>query len=129
MKKILSINILNYNNYINLRNTLESLISIKYFKIEILIFDDNSKDKSLKIAKEFKKIDCRIKIYKVKKNVGVGNLRNLALKLCKGHYLMFVDSGDEIYSKNIDSSIEILNQTNQIMVVLNLKEKLSKKKI
>ena len=79
MKTILSINILNYNNYINLKKTLKSLASLRHLEIELLIFDDNSKDKSIQIAKEFKKKDSRIKIYKVKKNLGVGNLRNLAL--------------------------------------------------
>ena len=121
MKTILSINILNYNNYINLKKTLKSLASLRHLEIELLIFDDNSKDKSIQIAKEFKKKDSRIKIYKVKKNLGVGNLRNLALTECKGQYLMFVDSGDQVYSKNIDATITLLKKKKFELLVGNFR--------
>lgn len=64
-----------------------------YSNIEILIIDDESKDNSLQICREYEASDKRIKILH-QKNGGIGKARNTGLKNALGEYIMFVDSDD-----------------------------------
>ena len=40
---------------------------------------------------------------------------------CKGQYLMFVDSGDQVYSKNIDAIIDLLKKKKFELLVGNFR--------
>ena len=63
-KKYISILITNYNKESYIKNTIKSCLNQNFKKKEILVFDDNSSDKSLKILELFNK---KIKIIKNKK--------------------------------------------------------------
>jgi glycosyltransferase involved in cell wall biosynthesis len=65
-------------------------------EFEIILIDDKSTDKSLQIAKEFKKTTGRenIKILENKQNLGLGETRNKGIREAKGEYLYFLDSDD-----------------------------------
>ena len=54
-KSFISILISNYNKDKFLENCLKSIYKQKYNNFEIILFDDNSTDKSLKIIRKFKK--------------------------------------------------------------------------
>ena len=91
-----------YNSEKFLKKTLDSCIcKDKIFNYEIVCIDDSSKDKSLKIIKEFKRKYQNIKLIKNKKNIGVGSSRNLGIKKAKGKYLILLDSDDTIEKKNL----------------------------
>ena len=51
-----SILIANYNNAIFIKDCIQSLKKQTYKNLEIIFFDDNSKDNSLKEIKKFSKI-------------------------------------------------------------------------
>ena len=51
-----SIVIANFNNAKFIKECIESLNSQTYKDLEIIFFDDNSKDNSLEIIKEFKNV-------------------------------------------------------------------------
>lgn len=82
-----------YNVECYLSKCLKSIIEQSYSKLEIIIIDDGSSDKSSKICDEFAKKDKRILVLH-KKNEGVSVARNLGIQLATGEYLMFVDSDD-----------------------------------
>ena len=65
--------------------------------IEVIVVDDNSKDKSLYVINKYKDI-YNIRIYKNKDNIGVGLTRNRLLELSKGEYVFFLDSDDYLYT-------------------------------
>lgn len=82
---------------------IESLCEQKEKNIEIILIDDGSTDSSLKICKEYKERDDRIKvIYQV--NQGACVARNKGLVEAKGDWICFVD-GDDWVEKNICSDI------------------------
>lgn len=58
---------------------------------EIIVVDDKSKDKSLKIINEFEGL---IKIIKNRKNLGLPNSRNIGIKKSKGKYILLLDADD-----------------------------------
>ena len=55
-KKFISILITNFNKERFLKKSLNSCINQTYKSKEIIVFDDNSKDKSLEIIKKYKTV-------------------------------------------------------------------------
>lgn len=84
----------NYSKYLGrcIRSCLNQIFSEPY---EVILVDDNSKDDSLKVAKEFKNFN-NFKIIKNKKNVGVAASANFGFKKCKGKYIVRIDSDDYV---------------------------------
>jgi len=108
MQTLLTVNILCYNAEKNIISTIKSITKIKKKNIKIVIFDDYSQDKSVKAVEQLKKDDSRIFLIKNKKNIGVGNLRNLALKKTNSKYVMYVDAGDIVIYKSLKILIKRL---------------------
>lgn len=112
-----------YNSEKFLKKTLDSCIcKDKIFNYEIVCIDDSSKDKSLKIIKEFKRKYQNIKLIKNKKNIGVGSSRNLGIKKAKGKYLILLDSDDTIEKKNLALLIDLLKNKNKDLISANFKD-------
>lgn len=88
-----------YNAEYYLKDSLDSLINQKYKNLEIICVDDGSTDNSLRILKNYKENDDRIKILK-QKNQFAGVARNNGLNHANGKYIMFLDS-DDIFEKNM----------------------------
>ena len=84
----------------NVEKYLEQcLMSIKFqteHSFEVLCLDDCSSDNSYAIAEKFTKEDSRIRLFRHKKNRGIGVSRNTAIKLARGKYIICVDSDDWI---------------------------------
>src|SRR3972149_11646887 len=76
-----------------IENCLKSLLNQNYKLIEIILIDDGSSDKTLKIAKKYK-----IKTLK-QNHKGPGPARNLGASYAKGETLVFADS-DMTFEKN-----------------------------
>jgi len=56
-------------------------------EFEIIIVDDNSSDKTLKIAKDFKRKRNNVKVLHNEKNLGPGISRNKGLEIAQGDYI------------------------------------------
>lgn len=117
-----------YNAEKYIKRCLNSLINQTYENLEIIIIDDGSKDKSLKIVKEYSKKDKRIKIIE-KENTGVSDTRNIGINNATGEYIMFVDSDDwltkdscEKYSKFFEYNLDIII-SKSFIIYPNKKEK------
>lgn len=108
MQTLLTVNILCYNAEKNIISTIKSIAKIRNKNIKIVIFDDCSQDKSVKTVEQLKKNDSRIFLIKNKKNIGVGNLRNLALKKTNSKYVMYVDAGDIVIYQSLKILIKRL---------------------
>ena len=109
----LSIIIPVYNVEIFIEECLESILKQESkYRVEIIIVDDGSKDKTVDIIKS-KFNDSRIKLIH-QENMGQSVARNKAISLSQGKYIMFVDGDDilipyaienmmnEAYGKNAD---------------------------
>ncbi|RDU58688.1 hypothetical protein CQA42_01940 [Helicobacter sp. MIT 99-5507] len=105
----------NVEKYIS--RCLESCINQSFSDIEILLIDDCGNDNSISIAKSFAKKDCRIRIIKNEKNLGLFHTRIVGEKEAKGLYLLHLDSDDYIdyftckilYRKVLDKNVLIEN--------------------
>lgn len=104
-----------YNKEEILSLTVDSLITQTYENIEIILVDDCSTDKSLEIARQYKKKDSRIIVVEKKINEGGGIARYTGIKKASGEYIGFFDAGDFMYSdavetmlKNFEDDVEII---------------------
>ncbi len=82
----------NVEKYIS--QTLESVVNQTLKEIEIICFDNNSTDKTVKIIEEFKQKDDRIVLHKSQVNLKQGLARNHCILLAKGKYIFFIDGDD-----------------------------------
>ncbi len=85
--------VFNTENY--LKKCIDSILQQTYQDIELIIVDDGSTDNSFFICKEYERKDRRVKVIH-KENGGQGSARNVGLDVCKGEYVIFVDSDDYI---------------------------------
>lgn len=105
-KVIVSVVIPFYNveNYFD--KCLKSVISQTYNNIEIILVNNNSTDNSLLIAKKYKNLDNRIRIYNQKKQSIILS-RKFGINKCKGQYIISLDADDYLESNMIEKMLFI----------------------
>ncbi len=84
-----------YNTEKYLDRCIESILSSTYTDFELLLINDGSTDQSLDICRKYKEQDSRITLIS-QKNQGVCAARNLGLRVCRGDWIIFIDSDDYI---------------------------------
>lgn len=82
-----------YNAEKYLASAIDSVISQTLTDIELICIDDGSTDDSLKILKEYRERDERIRIV-TENNAGPGLARNNGIRRSRGEYIAFVDADD-----------------------------------
>lgn len=92
---LLSIIIPIYNVQEYLGTCIDSVLKQNYSKLEVLLIDDGSTDRSGQICDEYAKKDVRIRVFH-KENGGNADALNYGLKYCRGEYIAFVDGDDYI---------------------------------
>ena len=101
-----SIVIANYNNAQFIDDCISSLKSQTYKDIEIIFFDDNSKDSSIEVIEKFEDI----KIIKNKQQTNFGSLNQInafkkAIELSTGEIIFFLDSDDYFALNKVEKII------------------------
>jgi len=84
-----------YNNVRDIRYTLESVAQQTYPNIEYLVIDGNSNDGTLDVIQEYKD---HITVLVSEKDKGIYDAMNKGLRLATGDYVLFLNSGDELYA-------------------------------
>lgn len=97
----LSIIIPCFNSSKTIIRTLESILGLKKYEVEIIIVNDGSSDDTLnKVELFFNKNSFIHKIHN-QVNLGLSEARNNGLKIARGKYIWFVDSDDMIKCNEI----------------------------
>lgn len=111
-----------------MKRCLDSLIGQTYRNIEIILVDDGSPDDCGAICDEYAKRDARICVIH-KENGGQSSARNMALDICTGDYLLFVDSDDWIENDAIEKLYHYISIYDCDCIVFNHYAVYEKKKI
>ena len=93
MEELISVIVNVYNGEKFIGKCLDCIINQTYRNIEVLIINDGSTDKTIKICENYK--DDRIKIINVEK-MGLSRARNIGIENAKGDYLYFMDVDDVV---------------------------------
>ena len=126
----------NYNSFLFIKKTINSVINQSYKNWKLIIVDDCSNEKTKSVLKKFSH-HKKIKIFWLKKNKGAGFCRNYAIKKSKASYIAFIDSDDiwkkekletQVY-KTEKSNIEKITQTIGYHLVKSVYQKLERKLI
>lgn len=101
MNELISIIIPVYKVEKYLNKCIDSIISQTYKNLEIILVDDGSPDNCPQICDDYAVKDERITVIH-KANGGLSDARNAGIDICKGQFLMFIDSDDFIASDMIE---------------------------
>lgn len=97
----LSIITINYNNKQGLFKTLESVCQQKFDDFEHIIIDGASTDGSVEVMLEYKRRSTRKVVSISEPDRGIYNAMNKGIGLATGEWLLFLNSGDELYDNSI----------------------------
>lgn len=101
-RSLISIIVPVYNQENNIDRCLKSISNQKYRNLEIILVDDGSTDSSPMICDKYAKLDSRVNVLHIP-NGGVANARNIALDVCQGEYVTFIDSDDFVSEKYVET--------------------------
>jgi len=93
-----------YNNECTIGTAIESILNQKYSVDELIIIDDGSTDKSLKIIKRYE-----VKHISLNKNNGRGFVRNLAINECKNEFVLCCDATNSLAPNFLDIALPCLS--------------------
>jgi glycosyltransferase involved in cell wall biosynthesis len=94
----LSIITVNLNNREGLERTIQSVVSQTFSDFEYIIIDGGSTDGSVEVIREYAD---RIDYWVSEPDKGIYNAMNKGIKLAKGEYLLFLNSGDWLADENV----------------------------
>lgn len=86
-----------YNNVRDIEYTISSVLNQSYTEIEYIIIDGCSTDGTLDIINKYKD---QITTIVSEKDKGIYDAMNKGLALATGDYVLFLNSGDELYDKD-----------------------------
>ncbi len=114
-KNLVSVGIPVYNSEKTILKSIKSILQQSYKKIEIIVSDNNSEDRSYYICKKLSKKDKRIKLFRQKTTLDPIKNFLFVYKKSKGNYFMWHPS-HYFRSKNfIKKNLEILKANNDII--------------
>jgi succinoglycan biosynthesis protein ExoO len=89
---------------------------------EILVIDDASRDGSPTLLRQLEALyyDDGLRVLALRQNVGVGGVRNLALRLATWRYVVFLDADNELVETNLYHFYRSIRQTEATVVYGNV---------
>ena len=118
MSKIVSIVVLNYKNYHDTIDCIDSIFQCKYINLNVIVVDNDSKNESVDILK--KKYQNKIILIASKTNLGYAGGNNIGIRKAielKSDYICVINN-DTIVEKNfIERCISALDSDKNIGIV------------
>ena len=105
MEKRFSIIVCAYNIEKYIKKAIKSVLNQTYDNYELILFNDGSKDNTLKEMQAFEDND-KIKILSSDVNIGLGAGRNVCMREAKGEYIIYLDGDDTLYEKKTLEKID-----------------------
>lgn len=115
--KLVSVCIPAYNNADYISETIDSILSQTYKNIELVIVDDNSKDNTLEILRDYEARDKRVKVYHNEKNLGMAGNWNHCLELCTGEFIKLMCADDLIVPEAIAKEVAVFEKYPEVVLV------------
>lgn len=95
-----------YNAAEEIEETLLSILQQTYVDVELIIKDGNSEDGTQAIIERIiERYKSKNIIYTSKKDQGIFDAMNQAIKLCSGDWVNFMNAGDRFYSEKVINKV------------------------
>lgn len=108
-----------YNTQEYLPRCLDSILNQSYADMEIILVDDGSTDDSASVCEKYVVKDTRIQMIS-QPNQGIIAAKKAGIKLCRGNYVMFVDSDDWIESELLETMMYAMQECGCSLVCTNV---------
>lgn len=95
-----------------LKEAIESVLAQTYSLWELIVIDDDSRDATAEIVREYQKQDSRVRYLKNKTNSGVSESRNRGVREAKGQWIAFLDSDDRWTPEKLERQLSFAEQHN-----------------
>lgn len=102
-----------------LRRALDSLLRQTYSNFELILINDGGNDEEAAICEEYAQKDKRI-IYIAQDNQSLSAVRNRALEIHRGKWIMFADSDDWVREDFCEKALDTVRTTNADMCIFDL---------
>ena len=102
-----------FNSEKYLKEALDSIFAQDYRLMEVIVVDDGSTDKSVKIACSYPEIKCIRKA-----NEGDGIAKNVGIKAAKGDFIAFLDYDDIWFPYALSEAVHYLQSHPEVDYVL-----------
>ena len=99
------------NSETYLKEAIDSILNQTFTDFEFIIVDDNSKDRTVNIIKQYK--DKRIKLIKGKQQ-GIAAALNLGLNMAKGEYIARMDADDISLPERLSEQVKFMEENLEI---------------
>ncbi|RZD48851.1 MAG: hypothetical protein CXT78_00485 [Thaumarchaeota archaeon] len=114
---LVSIIIINYNGKFYLEKCLESIKKINYDNLEIIVVDNNSTDGTMEfLVQNYPSIIT----LKLDQNYGFAKPNNMAAKIAKGKFLLFLNNDTKVTSTFVSELVDVLLDDEQIAICQSL---------
>jgi O-antigen biosynthesis protein len=115
VRPIFSVFTTSYNSYEKILRAYKSLLEQTLKDWEWVIIDDSPDDNNFSFLRNNICNDQRIRIYRRHENNGsIGNVKNEAVSLCRGKYILELDHDDEILPFVLEESAEYFDKNNDV---------------
>ena len=96
-----------YKSYEKIQRPLTSLMNQTLLDWEWIVLDDSPDDEHFKYLKKLFRNNRKIRLYKRAENSGnIGNVKNEAIALCRGTYILELDHDDEIVPSLLKTAVD-----------------------
>ncbi len=96
-----------YNAEKYIARTLETILSQTYTRLEVIVVDDASTDRTVNIVREFARRDPRVRLLS-QPHLGVSRARNLAIERSRGEFIAPVDADDLWHREKIRDQVDCM---------------------
>jgi len=117
LNPLVSVIIVNFNGKSHLDKCLKSLAVIDYPNIETILVDNNSTDSSLEFVKNNYP---NVVILKLDKNYGFAKPNNMATKIAKGEYFLFLNNDTEVTPNFLNELLAVSEADHRIAILQSL---------
>lgn len=101
-----------YNSEKFLVEMIESVIAQTYSDWELIFIDDCSTDGSVALIENHLKNEPRLRLIKLKQNIGAASARNLGIRSASGRFIAFLDSDDMWLPHKLERQITFMQKHN-----------------
>jgi glycosyltransferase involved in cell wall biosynthesis len=89
--------------------SVRSVLAQTHRRLELIVVDDNSRDRSWEILTGLGATDPRVRILRHDRNLGASRSRNDAIQIAKGEYIAFCDADDLWHPEKIERQVALLS--------------------
>ena len=110
---LVSIGLPVFNGEPYLTQAIQSILNQTYRNFELIIYDNDSSDRTAEICREFAARDARIRYFRNATNLGAARNFNLTVERASGEYFKWVAADDWIAPEFLAMSVKALQRESE----------------